>query len=298
MSCVALKLNFFFGIFALMFKYNTMSKDFHFGISSWSYPWSIGVNKGPHPQQKMTALELLQNAVSLKVGLVQIADNLPLEHLSSSEIEELAHYASAYNLKIEVGTKGTVPELLLKFLEIAKTLKSPLLRTLPALFGKKAVLDEVEQNIRAVLPRFEKAGVVIVLENTEAFHANEYVKLMERIDSPYFRMCLDLANALGIMEGPEYVMDRLIPYCGNYHFKDVEVTRSQTLMGFTIHGKPSGKGQIPLQEVLNVLKARGLHPSVIIELWPPFQENLDLTIQLEKEWIKQSVNYMRNVPGL
>ncbi len=274
-----------------------MRNNFHFGISSWSYPWSIGVNKGPQPQQKMTALELLQKAVELNVGLVQIADNLPLEHLSSYEIEELVHFASEHNLQIEVGTKGTEPDHLLKFLEIARTLKSPLLRTLPALFGKKAVLDEVEYNVRAVLPQFQKANVVIVLENTEAFHADEYVKLMDRIDSPYFQMCLDLANALGVMEGPEYVMDQLIPYCGNFHFKDVEVTRSQTLMGFSVHGKPSGQGQIPLHKALTALKSKSLYPSVIIELWPPFQENLAQTIKLENEWVKQSVNYMHGVLG-
>lgn len=275
-----------------------MNNIFQLGISSWSYPWSIGVNKGPQPQHKMTALELLNNAVELNVGLIQIADNLPLELLSTSEIDKLADFASAHNLQIEVGTKGTDPEHLLRFLEIALALKSPLVRILPALFGSKAVLEDVEQNVRIVLPQFEEANVVIVLENTEAFHAHEYVELMDRIDSPHFRMCLDLANALGIMEGPEYVMDRLIPYCGNYHFKDVEVTRSQTLMGFTVHGKPAGMGQIPLHNVLNALKLRNLYPSVIIELWPPFQENLDQTIKLEIEWMKESVNYMRDVLSL
>ncbi len=272
-----------------------MSSIFQFGISSWSYPWSIGVNKGPQPHKKMTALELLRNAVELNVELVQIADNLPLEQLSSYEIGELAHFASVHKLNIEVGTKGTDPDHLLRFLEIAKTLKSPLLRTLPALFGKRAVLDEVEQNIRTVLPQFEKSNVVIVLENTEAFHADEYVQLMESIDSPYFRMCLDLANALGIMEGHEYVMERLIPYCGNFHFKDIEVIRSQTLMGFSVNGKPSGQGQIPLHKVIDAFKAQNLCPSVVIELWPPLQETLEQTIKMETEWVKQSVNYMRGV---
>ena len=275
-----------------------MRNNFQFGISSWCYPWSIGVNKGPQPKRKMTALELLNNAVELNVSLVQIADNLPLEHLSSSEIKDLAHFASENNIQIEVGTKGTEPEQLLRYLEIAITLKSPILRTLPALFGKKAVLTDVEQNVRSVLPQFEKANVVIVLENTEAFHADDYVKLIDRIDSPYFRICLDLANALGIMEGPEYVLDRLIPYCGNFHFKDVEITRSQTLMGFSVHGKPSGQGHIPFHKALKALNERNLHPSVIIELWPPFQENLDQTIKLEKEWVKESVNYMCSEFGL
>ena len=74
-----------------------MRNNFQFGISSWSYPWSIVVNKGSQPKKKMTAIELLNKAIELNVGLVQISDNLPLEHLSSSVIEDLAHFASEHN---------------------------------------------------------------------------------------------------------------------------------------------------------------------------------------------------------
>ncbi len=63
-------------------KRNDMQK-LDFGISSWTFPWSVGVAKGPQPPQKMTALELLKKAKELNVNLVQIADNLPLEKLTT-----------------------------------------------------------------------------------------------------------------------------------------------------------------------------------------------------------------------
>lgn len=269
--------------------------NFKFGISSWSYPWSIGVAKGPQPKVKMTALELLMKAKLLNVGLVQIADNLPLEKLSEQELNVLSAYAIENKIAIEVGTKGTEPEHLFRFLEIAKKLKSPILRTLPAIFGKKAVMDEVEQNIKEVLPKYKEANITIVLENTEAFKAHEYADLMNRVNDPNFRMCLDLANALGTMEGPEYVLEKLIPYCGNYHFKDVEVVRSQTLMGFTVQGQPSGKGQLSLPWVLDELQARSLSPTVILELWPTPQTTIDESMELENQWVKESIEYMRSL---
>lgn len=268
---------------------------FTFGISSWSYPWSIGVKSGPQPERKMTALELLEKAKSLGVGLVQIADNLPLENFSGEELESLVEFANKNNIKIEVGTKGTDPEHMMLFLDIAKKLRSPIVRTLPALFGKKAVLEEVRTNIIDVIPEYEKAGITIVLENTEAFKAIEYVHLMESIDHPNFRMCVDLANALGTMEGPEYVMDELLPFCGNYHIKDVEVVRSQTLMGFSVNGKPTGQGQIPLKSVLEKLKQSANYPSVIIELWPPLLDSIEETIQLEHRWVEESVAFMQTM---
>lgn len=266
-----------------------------FGISSWCYPWSMGVAKGPQPERKMTAMELLQKAVKYEVNLVQIADNLPLEKLSKNELDDLAAYAGDHGISIEVGTKGIEEAHLLNLLEIAKKFSSPVLRVLPAFFGSSAVMKEVENSIRKVLPRFEKEGVFIVLENTEAFKAEDYAALMERINHPHFKMCLDLANALGTMEGPEYVMQKLIPYVGNFHFKDVKVSRSETVMGFSVYGTPSGQGDLSLPRILGQLHGLGLSPSIIIELWPTFVNNIEDTMALEDAWVRESVAYLRSV---
>ena len=150
-----------------------------FGISSWCYPWGLGVAVGPQPTKKMTALQLLEKAVEYKVDLVQIADNLPLEKLARNELDQLKDFAEANGISIEVGTKGIEKAHLLKLLEIASYLQSPILRVLPAFFGSSAVMNEVETSIREVLPHFEREGIVIVLENTEAFKANDYAGLMK-----------------------------------------------------------------------------------------------------------------------
>jgi 3-oxoisoapionate decarboxylase len=268
---------------------------FRIGISSWTFPWAVGVNKGPRPDKLMTVFDLLDKARELQVPVLQIADNLPLELLPEAALDELAEKAKAWNISIEIGTKGIDVAHLLRFLEIAKKFKSPILRTLPALFGKTAVFDEVKRNLAEVLPAFEKAGVIIVLENTEAFTAAEYVALMNEVNHPNLRLCVDLANALGKMEGPKYVFEQMLPYCANYHFKDVEIIRSQTLMGFSVKGKPSGQGQIPVKWVLNMLKSNRMFPSVIIELWPPLQDDIDKTVELENKWATESVASLKSI---
>ena len=271
--------------------------NYRFGIGSWCYPWSMGVAKGPQPDRKMTALELLERAVELEVGLVQFADNCPLEELTPAELDSLAAYAASNQLDMEVGTKGIEETHLLRMLEIAGQLGSPILRVLPAFFGSSALMDEVERRIRNVIPHFEHAGITMVLENTEAFRAAEYAALIERIDHPRFRMCLDLANALGIMEGPEFVMDKLISYVGNFHFKDVKVKRSETVIGFTVYGTPAGEGDLSLPWILEQFGSHGVQTSVIIEHWPIYEENMQRTMQLEEEWTRKSVAYMRSVMG-
>lgn len=268
-----------------------------FGIGSWCYPWSMGVTVGPQPTKKMTAIQLLEKAVEYKVDLVQIAENLPLEKLTRKELEEVKDFAEANGIAIEVGTKGIEKGHLLKLLDVASYLQSPILRVLPAFFGSSAVMKEVETSIRQVIPHFEREGITIVLENTEAFKANDYAGLMKRIDHPRFRMCLDLANALGTMEGPEYVMQKLLPYIGNFHFKDVKVTRSETVIGFSVIGTPAGIGGLSLPWIIEQLEANGMNPSIIVELWPPFTENIQETMLLEDDWVRQSVDYMKSVVG-
>ncbi len=89
---------------------------------------------------------------------------------------------------------------------------------------------------------------------------------MNDINDPNLKICLDLANALGAMEGPDYALGELAKFTGNLHFKDVKIVRSKTLMGFTIIGTPSGKGKIPIHKILEVLKSYSLFPTVILEL--------------------------------
>jgi len=267
----------------------------NFGISSWCYPWSMGVVKGPQPPIKMTWLELLNKAIELEVNLVQLADNLPLEKLSKTELDELKFFADNNEISLEVGTKGIEEEHLSKMLDIAVQLNSPILRVLPAFFGSSAMMKEVEAKINRVLPLFEKENIVMVLENTEAFKAEEYAGLIQRVDHPNFQMCVDLANALGIMEGPEFVLEKLMPYCGNFHFKDVVVKRSETVMGFTIDGAPAGQGDLSLPWIIEQLKLNQKSPSIIIELWPTWTNTIEETKILEENWTRESVAYMKSI---
>ena len=265
------------------------------GISSWSFPWAIGVSKGPRLKRRMDILELMEKAKELGLGLVQIADNLPLEDLPWETLVKCKRFAIETGIHIEVGTKGIESDHLMKFLEIAHFMHSPILRTLPGIFGTRVEIKDIEANLRKVLPEFEKAGIIIVLENQEAYKAEELATLMENINHPNLKICLDLANALGALEGPEYVMEKLGPWCGNFHFKDVKVIRAQTLMGFSIEGRPSGEGQIPIKWALDKLRGYGIDHTTIIELWPPWQGDITSTVKLEEKWVARSVEFMKGL---
>mgnify|MGYP000944512212 CR=1 FL=1 len=73
------------------------------GISSYTYPWAIGVPGYP-PERPMSALGLLDRARDVGVEVVQICENLPLDRLAPAELEALAERARELGISLEVGT--------------------------------------------------------------------------------------------------------------------------------------------------------------------------------------------------
>ena len=81
--------------------------------------------------------------------------------------------AQEHNIEVEVGTRGTEPEHLRKYLGIAERMGAHLVRTMGGWHKAPAPLDEIKTNFRQVLPQFSNAGVRIALENYEAYSTSD-----------------------------------------------------------------------------------------------------------------------------
>jgi hypothetical protein len=70
--------------------------------------------------------------------------------------------------------------------------------------------------------------------------------------------------------------------------------RVDTRMGFSVVGRPAGEGRVDFDAVLGQLRSYGRDDvSVIIEHWPPFVGTIDETVQLEKDWLARSIEFLR-----
>lgn len=265
------------------------------GISSWAYPWAVGW-ADPKPAVPMTAMGLLEKARDLGVGLVQIADNFPLDKLTVQELKQLRDAADAWGIALEVGTRGIAPAHLLKFLGIARILCSSLVRTLPGLPGKYCPEPaEMIASINEVLPEFIQAGVKIALENHEPLLSSDFAWTVKQINHPNVGVTMDLANVIAALEAPQQAAQNLVPYIVNLHIKEFDVVRGAGLMGLSVIGRPAGQGKLRIEWLMELIEKAGKTPTVVIELWTPFVEDIDKTVALEDDWACQSIAYLKTL---
>ncbi|MFN2284919.1 MAG: sugar phosphate isomerase/epimerase family protein, partial [Anaerolineae bacterium] len=158
-------------------------------------------------------------------------------------------------------------------------------------------LDEAIALLKESVPAFEAAGVVLAIENHDRFRAEEFLEIVETVDSPHLGICLDTVNSFGALEGPEGVIDTLGPWTVNLHVKDFTIRRADHKMGFVIEGTPAGKGRLDVPALLARLRAWGFDGSVILELWTPPEATLAETIAKEAAWAEESVGYLQGLMG-
>lgn len=264
------------------------------GISSYTFTWAIGVPGHP-PEHPMNALDLLKRAAELRVHLVQVADNLPLDQLSRAELDAFEQLAAELGVGIEVGTRGIGLEQLSTYLRLAERLGSPILRIVIDTANHHPTEDHIVNTITEIVPELERAGICLAIENHDRFKVRQFAGMIKAIGSQHVGICLDTVNSFGALEGPEATLEILGPLTVNLHVKDFVIYRPGHLMGFTIEGRPAGRGRLDIPWLLETLRHQGRDPNAILELWTPPEKTLSTTVAKEAEWAAASIEYLRTL---
>ena len=271
------------------------------GINSYTYMWSIGfkgVNPAypdseARPSKPMTALGLLEKARSLGLHLVQTGPNLPLEKLTEAELGAFIQAARAWEIEVELGTRGLDYEHLVRQVALAKRIGARIVRTIPEVGGEYAVDSRlIPPEVRKIVPLLESEGIKLGIENGRT-PAAELSAALDAVGSRHVGVILDMVNSLAVPEGWKYATRCLAPYTMDVHYKDFTIRRAWHMMGFICEGTPAGQGMVETEWLLEELKVSPYDFNVIIELWPPEQATIDETAALEQAWAEASVQYMR-----
>jgi sugar phosphate isomerase/epimerase len=264
------------------------------GISSYTYPWAVGI-AGYLPPRPLGPFDLLDRALALGIGVVQFGDNLPLDRLPAHELRSFALYAFDQHIVVELGIRGIAPDHVRRYLRLAEHLHASILRVVTDTGDHQPGAEEIIATVRGVLPDLAAAGVCLAIENHDRFQARTLAGIIERLDSPYVGICLDTANSLGALEGPHVIAQTLAPWTVNLHVKDVIVRRLDHRLGFIVEGCPAGQGLIDIPELLALLRRHSRDPNVILEQWTPPGDTVSDTIAQEKTWAEIAIHYLRTL---
>ena len=262
------------------------------GLSSYTYTWAVGV-AGHLPPRPLSALDLVDRAASVRVGCVQIADNLPLDRLSAAEAAALRAHAAERGVEIEVGARGLTPDRLAAHVDLAAFYGSPILRFVIDGPGHEPTPDEVIAVIRDGLPRLRAAGVRLALENHDRLEARTFREIVLGTDERQVGICLDSVNSMGAAEGLAEVVAALAPLTINLHLKDFTVERVSHKMGFVVSGAPAGQGRLRIPWLLGEVSRHGRCQSAILELWTPPGDSIEATIEREARWADSSLRFLK-----
>jgi sugar phosphate isomerase/epimerase len=248
------------------------------GLGTYAFFWQRS-DRAPQP---LTIDDMLRRTAERGIGLFQICDDERVAELTDGGLRDLRTLAGDLGLALELGTRGVDPGRLSRYLELARALDAPLVRSMVPRGA------DAEAALRAALPAYEDAGVTLALETYEQLPTRELVALVETIASPSLGICLDPANCVAALESPADVIAMCAPYVRDIHVKDAAFARRDGWVGFTFSGAPAGTGQIDLPAVLAVAPGAAR----IVEHWLPWQGDPETTIAREEEWTTATLRYL------
>ena len=262
------------------------------GISSFTYGWGIGT---PETPGTLNEQDLVGQTINFGLKCLQIGDNLPLHTWSSVRLSALRKNVDDNNLRLEVGARSLTEDHLHQYIDITASLHSPLLRFVIDGHNYEPDLKTIISILKNILPDLKRHHIILGIENHDRFKAKELRNMMDTISDDHIGICLDTVNSIGAGEGLEWVTEILAPYTVNLHIKDFNIRRFSHNMGFTVAGSPAGKGMLDLSMIMEKLSDFKRCQSAILEQWVVPETHLSDTIEKEKRWAAESIQYLKQL---
>lgn len=186
------------------------------------------------------------------------------EHLDKvrKEIEK-------YGLYAEIDTRGTETAHLTKVIEVAHKIGADIIRTY-CCFGKYDAerLKRAPEDIKKIVPLLKKYRIKLAVENHEEETADEIIKVIKEVNSPWVGAHCDIGNSMMAWEEPIEAIKKLAPYTFTTHFKDHIIIEDGN--EFKVCGVPVGKGTIDLEEAFKILVNDSTLTRINVEMCYPY----------------------------
>ncbi|TAK20237.1 MAG: sugar phosphate isomerase/epimerase [Chloroflexota bacterium] len=153
-------------------------------------------------------------------------------------------------------------------------------------------LDRIIENTRPIARVAQECGIILAFENHLDYRAREVNRVIEAVNSPYFRFLFDTGNTLTVCEDPVDAAIEAAPYTVLVHLKDVKVhpwTPGREFVS-VMYAAPLGRGHVNNKKILEILRdktpnAKDLVLSLEMMPVPPNED--------EDRWVDESIAYAK-----
>jgi sugar phosphate isomerase/epimerase len=260
------------------------------GLSTYAFFWRAS----DRVENPLTLDDMLSETERLGASVFQICDFAPVESMDDAALAALRSTAESRGIRLELGTRGTDPAHLRRYLRIARALGVALLRSMWTSGVDRPDRATSEARLREILPELRADGVTLALETYEQVASAELVALVAAVDDPLVGICLDPANTVAGLELPSEVTERCAPYVVNWHVKDFDFSRAPGWVGFSLAGTALGDGRLDYDGMRALLRPDERGINQIVEFWLPWQTDAQTTTTLEAEWTTRTIDYLRS----
>jgi sugar phosphate isomerase/epimerase len=273
--------------------------------ADFKLPWS----------RQMTTFELFDETVNMGLDGLHLDDGV-LETLDISYLHEVKAAARErglyleYNFSMDMGGMGigiqhdleeaiaTAYALGSDIVKVSMDLVRP--RPLAASRFHPRVREKMKSfaaQLKASAPAAEAAGIKIAVENHCDSFSEEILWLLDRVDHPAVGACIDTVNALMVMEDPMQAIANLAPRAFTNHFRDDRIEMQR--YGFKLTGAAVGEGDIDMKRAYEIIQTESTMRRINIETEMEIPlDNMEQALHMEKETIRRSIRYCREVLGI
>ena len=262
------------------------------GLGSYAYRYAIGT-RDFQPPSPMTPFTFLEQANKMGAEVIQICDNLPLEPYRPQDLDHLATTARHSGIDMELGINTNDINVMHRYLHYAEQLNSKLLRIVFAPTERTSVHNQALHVLDKFLPALGQTTIVLAIENHFSMTPAELVSLVQTINDPQVKICLDPFNSIARLVGPEATIDTLLEHAASVHIKDATVARYNT--GFIVKGCSLGQGLLDVRYLLARVQEITPSANICLEMWMDAVKDTAQNLRQEQEWVQESFALLKNV---
>jgi len=278
------------------------------GIDSYSYHRFFGevYPQQTEPDNPLNTMEFLERAHELGVAGVSL-ESCFIESFDSDYLKELKAALDEYDFDrvwawghpdgLEAGQNEEALDDMIGHIEYAKAIGAEIMRVVGSSLAFRnqphgPQLKKLRKMFKKAVKVAEDMDIKLAVENHFDYNADEYLALLEDIDSAYFGLTFDTGNFMRMLDEPVTAMEKLGEYVYATHIKDLKIAPGVAAdEWFFFSSVAVGDGYINMKKLAKQLGDLEYTGMLAVELDYPHPEvgtNEDAAVE-------KSVKYLQNL---